>query len=299
MHQYDERILPHRDYVNSHSFFAEHLARYQFVDRLFPREGVILDVCCGCGYGTAYLAEMPGRTVVGIDVASDAIAYARQHYQGPHLQYILADVMNLPVQAASADAVLALEAIEHLHDPIALLKQIRRAVKPGGIFLASTPNRLVTKSGATPANPFHIREYTPEEFEALLREVFPTVSLYGEALSPAFLVYEQSLQRLWRSLWLMRGMVYEQRDRMANLESMLGIPRLRALKHKLFGHRKEGSQDLMPSSARQGPEDWEANLRVEFDRAQNAVASMADWQIAPYQIEAAPVLLGVCRVSER
>lgn len=295
MHQYDERIIPHRDYVKSHAFFAEHLARYQFADRLFPRDGVVLDLCCGCGYGSAHLAEMSGRTVLGLDVASDALAYACQQYRSPRLQYIRADVMSVPVQQASVDAVLALEAIEHLHDPVSVLRQVRKVLKPGGMFLVSTPNRLVTKSGAVPANPFHVREYTPEEFMALLGEVFPSVSLYGEALSPAFLVYERSLQRLWRSVWLMRGLYYEQREAIANIERMLGLPWLRAVKRKLRGRPRESTLPN-PETSRGDAPDWEANLRAEFERAEGAVASMADWQITPYQIEAAPILLGVCRI---
>lgn len=298
MHTYDERIIPDRDCFQSHTFYSEHLARYAFADRFIPRSGIVLDLCCGCGYGSAYLAESSDRTIVGLDLSPESIAYARRQYRGCGLTYLRADVMQLPAREDTVDAVIAMEALEHLRDPRTVVRQVARILKPGGVFLASTPNRLVTKSGEVPPNPFHVREYTPEEFVDLIGTEFPQVALYGEALSPAFLVYERSLQRLWRGLWLMRGLYHEQKEALANLERTVGLTWLRTLKRKVFGGGSRAAKDL-PDKPEANDQNWERDLREEFERAEGAVASLADWQITPYGIEKAPILIAVCRKDEQ
>ena len=68
-----------------------HMQRYEFAATHLS--GVrILDMACGCGYGTALLAERhPDKQVIGVDIDPEAIAYARQHYQLANLRYECAD----------------------------------------------------------------------------------------------------------------------------------------------------------------------------------------------------------------
>jgi SAM-dependent methyltransferase len=99
----------------------------------------VLDI--GCGDGTAAATAAPlltGHRVIGVDWSQDALKRARTH-----LTYTIRGELTgvgLPFAAASADAVLFSEVIEHLVDPDAALDEIRRVLRPGGHLMLSTPN---------------------------------------------------------------------------------------------------------------------------------------------------------------
>jgi SAM-dependent methyltransferase len=172
-----ERLIPGQvgaDLLN------EHLARYVFASRL--AEGArVLDAGCGAGYGSAELARH-ARLVVGSDIADDAISFARSHYWLPNLAFEQASCSALPHPPGSFDLITAFEVIEHLEDWRGFLSEARRVLSPGGLFLVSTPNKLVYSESRGPAgaNPFHVHEFEFEEFRDELGRVFPSVSLFLE-----------------------------------------------------------------------------------------------------------------------
>ena len=172
-----ERVVPGQADVD---LLNEHLARYTFSARLAGGKRV-LDAGCGAGYGSAELARI-ARSVVGADIAAEAVDFARAHYPLPNLCFEQASCTALPHPDGRFDLVVAFEVIEHLQDWRALLSEARRLLAPGGQFVVSTPNRLYyTESrGASGANPFHVHEFDFAEFSAALAAVFPDVSLFLE-----------------------------------------------------------------------------------------------------------------------
>jgi SAM-dependent methyltransferase len=75
---------------------------------------------------------------------------------------------KLPVDDASVDIAISLAVIEHLKDPENFLAEIFRSLKPGGLVYLSTPNfQLDWKNFYN--DPTHVRPYTPDSLEALLR----------------------------------------------------------------------------------------------------------------------------------
>lgn len=172
-----ERLIPGQVDVD---LLNEHMARYAFAARLAAGKRV-LDAGCGAGYGAAELARR-ARSVVGADIAPDAIGFAREHYRLANLQFEQASCTALPHPDASFDLVVAFEVIEHLADWRGLLLEARRLLTPGGQFIVSTPNRLYyTESrGAQGANPFHVHEFEFEEFRSDLSAVFGHVALFLE-----------------------------------------------------------------------------------------------------------------------
>jgi ubiquinone/menaquinone biosynthesis C-methylase UbiE len=94
---------------------------------------------CGCGPGsiTVGLAEAvsPGETV-GVDASPDAIEAARARAASlscSNARFDVADVCALPFPDASFDAVFSHAVLQHLPDPLAAVREMRRVLKPGGI----------------------------------------------------------------------------------------------------------------------------------------------------------------------
>ncbi len=182
-----ERVIPGQvdaDLLN------EHLARYVFAARL-ARGKRVLDAGCGAGYGSAELMKS-ALSVLGVDVAADAVAYARDHYRLPNLQFEQASCTALPHPDASFDLVVAFEVIEHLPAWREFLLEVRRVLAPSGQFIVSTPNKLYygESRGSAGANPFHTHEFEFSEFRNELAAFFPHISLFlenhieGVAFSP-------------------------------------------------------------------------------------------------------------------
>jgi ubiquinone/menaquinone biosynthesis C-methylase UbiE len=170
-----ERVIPGE--VND-DLWAEHVSRYAFAARYAPGK-YALDIGCGAGYGTAELADH-ARMVFGIDVADDAMRYARTHYPLPHAHFTQASATALPFADGSFDVATAFEVIEHLTDWRALLMEARRVLRRDGVLFVSTPNKSYyaesrQKDGP---NPFHVHEFTFDEFETALAEFFPGVSIF-------------------------------------------------------------------------------------------------------------------------
>lgn len=139
---------------------ADHTARYHWAAQRLS--GRILDAACGCGYGSAILADA-GLSVVAVDVSEDAIEHAAKHWSRPGIEWLCADVtaMTFP----PADAAVSFETIEHLPSPLGFLQSLREAAPR---LLASVPNEAVIPFAAKPY-PFHFRHYTRGELEELLR----------------------------------------------------------------------------------------------------------------------------------
>ena len=155
---------------------ALHLKRYEFA-LPWCRDRDVLDAGCGVGYGSAFLARV-ARRVVGVDRDEEAIAYARERYRAPNVEFRVGDLLDLELPDASFDAVCSFETIEHLSDLDAYLREMRRVLRPGGPYLVSTPQ--ADRTTEAPDNPFHHVELSRADFEALLRRHFDEVELFGQ-----------------------------------------------------------------------------------------------------------------------
>jgi SAM-dependent methyltransferase len=154
---------------------AYHLKKYEFARSRI--DGLVVDVACGVGYGSDYLRSAP-TTVVGVDIADEAIAIARDRYRNGNVFFVQGNAEQLPFPDDCVDAVTCFEGIEHFRDPDAHLDEVVRVLKPEGTYFISTPHPGKHEHGED--NPFHLHEFEPERFEAMLRERFTDVEMLGQ-----------------------------------------------------------------------------------------------------------------------
>ena len=182
-----ERVVPGQVDVD---LWNEHLARYTFAARLAAGKKV-LDAGCGTGYGSAVLAQR-AASVTGLDIAPEAIAYARENYGASGALFVEGSCLAMPLPEAAFDLVVSFEVIEHLADWKAFLGECKRVLAPGGVLLLSTPNReyyLEARRRSGP-NPFHTHEFDYDELSSVLAALFSQVHVYvqnhvdGIALQP-------------------------------------------------------------------------------------------------------------------
>ena len=118
-------------YDSAHSFVWER--GRGVVELLAPVPGErILDLGCGTGHLTAYIAES-GAEVVGIDSSEDMVRVASQNY--PNILFEVADARSLPY-VAEFDAVFSNAVLHWVRPPEAVIESVWRALRPGGRFVA-------------------------------------------------------------------------------------------------------------------------------------------------------------------
>jgi SAM-dependent methyltransferase len=151
---------------------GDHIQRYQFASRNFTGAEV-LDMGCGHGFGALYLANT-ARHYVGVDPDREALQWARTVVQGeiPRAEFLDPESLRSRGDTAQFDAVVLLEVIEHVTDPVSLLAYCRRLLMPSGRLILSTPNGYLSQgSSQLFQSPFHVREFRTDEIERMLADV--------------------------------------------------------------------------------------------------------------------------------
>lgn len=153
--------------------YQEHIARYKFASQFCVGKRV-LDVGCGVGYGSNYLATEVNASVLAFDLSESAVAHARENFQHPNITYRVGDAEAFEFDE-KFDVVVCFELIEHVNDAAAVVRAIKAALKDDGILIISTPRALEKKR-----TDFHTVEYSYDAFERLLGSAFSNRRYYFE-----------------------------------------------------------------------------------------------------------------------
>ena len=191
-----ERTLP--DVPAENYWYRRHLAVYEWIAARVGGRRVV-DLACGEGYGSAVLART-AASVVGVDANPEAHDHARLRYVAPNLRF---ERDLVETWSGDVDCVVFLQTIEHVADPGSLLESIGRLTGPDGVAYVSTPNVLtLAPAGAERSdNPWHVREYRPDEFAALCRAHFDRVELLGIRHARKLRLHQLAVERLgWDSV---------------------------------------------------------------------------------------------------
>ncbi len=100
----------------------------------------LLDVGCGAGFLSNALAR-DGFDVVGLDSSETSLAVARRYDETKSVHFDAGDALALPYPAESFDAVSAMDFLEHVEDPAAVVAEAARVLRPRGTFFFHTFNR--------------------------------------------------------------------------------------------------------------------------------------------------------------
>lgn len=173
---------------------------------LLPNQAHVLEIGCGMGELSIGLSQR-GYQCLGIDV-SDVRIKRLQQLQSATLRFEKVEGTHLPFPDSGFDAAISMQLFEHLHpeDAAEHLKEVSRVLKPAGVYLLETPNRLtgpgdVSRFFCETAEGFHLKEYTIGELVRLLRQAgFSEVQVllrWRRRLSASAAI---ALERLWSIL---------------------------------------------------------------------------------------------------
>ncbi|UCD57082.1 MAG: class I SAM-dependent methyltransferase [Candidatus Hydrogenedentota bacterium] len=156
----------------------------------------VLEVGCGEGIGASLLAGK-AASVVAVDHSEKALRVARARYGADNIEFRLMKVPPIDFADASFETAVCFQMVEHLDEPGRLVAEIGRVLRNDGTALFATANKAETISD----NPYHLHEFSAEEFEELLEAHFGSTEMYGVFGDESFMRYWQN-NRKWVSTFM-------------------------------------------------------------------------------------------------
>jgi 2-polyprenyl-3-methyl-5-hydroxy-6-metoxy-1,4-benzoquinol methylase len=152
--------------------------------------GLAVDIGCGEGGLCRELANAGWRRVVGLDVSSTRVARARATY--PDLEFFDRPITQTGLDAEAVELAVMDNVIEHLPDPVGLLRTLREFMAPQGRLVVITPNmesgnfRLLGRRWTPELAPHaHVFLFTPPAMRTLLARAGFVVEAAGTFHTPA------------------------------------------------------------------------------------------------------------------
>jgi len=149
---------------------------YAWARKLANQLGCKRIIDLGSGNGEKLSKMHPDFEIVGVDFGAN-LDYCREHY--PYARWLEANfeegeavTVDLSKEVISESVVICSDVIEHLKDPLPLLRGLRILLEDAPIAVLSTPERLLAhgfQASGPPTNPCHTREWRLGELTQLLK----------------------------------------------------------------------------------------------------------------------------------
>lgn len=170
------------EYVSEAVSYREYFTNIIDIIRKYKQPGTLLDVGCGVGIFLQRVKET-GWKAVGVDLSSGAVQYARAH----GLDVRLGEIEKMKFRPRSFDVITLFQTIEHIDDPLNILKILRVFLRNGGLLLMTTPSeesfmaKLMGKYWFGYRNVEHIYFYNKHSMTVLLQKAgFRNITMHSE-----------------------------------------------------------------------------------------------------------------------
>lgn len=163
------------DGVKARYIHAKNLMETYSIDR-------VLDVGCATGIGSSFLAAN-GFSVSGIDIDAESINWGISSLSHPNLHLQEGRGEKLPFDNNAFDSVIAFECIEHMLSPYDFMLEVKRVLKPSGIFICSVPyciGDVLAEMLYGSSNPYHVQRFSPQTMNHLLSKEFTILAGWGQ-----------------------------------------------------------------------------------------------------------------------
>ncbi len=173
-----------------------HWHRYLYASH-FCANKTVLDIACGEGYGCDLLSQK-AQKVIGVDIDAETIQHAQQTYKRDNLEFICGIASQIPVVGEHVfDLIVSFETIEHISedDQKKFLQEVKRLLKPDGVLLISTPDKVTYSEKRSYKNPFHLKEFSDVEFHNFLMTTFVSVNMLRQHIYPASFIWEDEAEK--------------------------------------------------------------------------------------------------------
>jgi len=168
------------DSVEQYVEYLRHFMAYKYVKK-FVRGKSVLEIGCGTGYGANYLSQFVSN-ITAIDISKKYVIYCHTKHKKEKMTFLRASGLDIPLKDNSIDVAMSFQVIEHIEPKKVrgYLSEIKRVLRDGGVFVASTPNKkLRLLPFQKPWNPEHKKEYGYNDLKKTLSNVFEEVKVYG------------------------------------------------------------------------------------------------------------------------
>jgi glycosyltransferase involved in cell wall biosynthesis len=162
----------------------ENLHRYRFAKE-FVKGKRVLVLVSGNGYGGFILSE-DAESVTCIEKNASNVRHASSNYIKENLEFIKGSITDVPIKEEKIfEVIICFEVLEHIKEHDELMKEVKRLLKDGGIFIASAPNKYMYSDQPSYQPPFHLTELSFDEFKTLLNNNFKNTLIYGQKVYPS------------------------------------------------------------------------------------------------------------------
>jgi len=196
---YSDLHITHNKFRDSSAAQKENTRRVALVRRYVADGGLVLDA--GCATGDFVVEARNHFSMYGVDISQSAVDVARQRVPAPEATRLqAARLEDLGIEWPQFDAVCLWDVIEHVWDPVRVIRQCLALLKPRGYLFLSTPDagslaaKAMRSHWAFMIPPYHLGFFSRKSFSLLFSKITPAEPVIwmakGKWTNLAFFLYK-------------------------------------------------------------------------------------------------------------
>lgn len=180
----EERAFPSDEKFIKSGYSEIMLKRYFFAGKMFCENRLVLDSCCGIGWGSAILSKY-SKNVTSFDIDEKTIAFCKQFWKLDNVNFIEGSALDINfLNQSKFDTVTAFETIEHFskEDGEKYICQMTKVLKKNGVLIGTSafPETDSEAKKLRLTNPYHLHIFTEKELRGILQKYFSTYHIIDQ-----------------------------------------------------------------------------------------------------------------------